>query len=95
MPYSDPERQKEANLRAQHKRRGMTEGMTEASLSHPEVSHPEVPGIDGQPKSYDPGTDGVDGWHTTDKGMKYILQDTGMGGMARRYSPGPRMFSYR
>ena len=95
MPYKSPEAQREANLRAQHKRRGMTEGMTEGSLSHPEVSHPEVPGIDGSPKSYNPLTDGVDGWHVTDKGMRYILQDTGMGGMARRYSPGPRMFSYR
>ena len=55
----------------------------------------EVPGYDGKKKVYDPGTDGVDGWHETEKGMKYILQDTGMGGHERLYRPGPRMFSYR
>jgi hypothetical protein len=48
-----------------------------------------------KPHNEAPDNQGVDGWHTTDKGMRYILQDTGMGGMARRYSPGPRMFSYR
>ena len=60
----------------------------------PHNEAPEVPSTDGHMKTYNPLTDGVDGWHTTDKGMKYVLQDTGMGGMARLYRLGPRMLSY-
>ena len=67
----------------------------DVTLCHAPDVTPEVLGQDGQQRRYNPQEDGVDGWHTTDKGMRYILQDTGMGGMARRYSPGPRMFSYR
>ena len=81
MPYSDPEKQREAVRQAVQRHRGITETQV---IPDP-CNTPDVI----------PDNQGVDGWHTTDKGMRYILQDTGLGGYARRYSPGPRMFSYR
>lgn len=84
----------EAKLKAQQERRQRQREAPGEALPLNEAPKHEAPGH-VKPHNEAPDNQGVDGWHTTDKGMRYILQDTGMGGMARRYSPGPRMFSYR
>lgn len=67
----------------------------EAPIEAPETKLPSEGLQAMKPLSEAPDNQGVDGWHTTDKGISYILQDTGMGGHCRLYRPGPRMFSYR
>jgi len=101
--YKDKEKEREAaRVRMQRMRAHVTPAEDVTPFVTPETVTPGevdvtplVPGVDGKMKPYNPETDGVDGWHTTDKGMKYIRQDTGMGGMVRRYGPGARMFRYR
>ena len=39
------------------------------------------------------GMTGIDGWHTTEDGRRYILQRS-FGGLVRRYGPGGPDFSY-
>jgi len=104
MPYKTSEAQAEAQRRYRERITQRDNATVNPAVNpEPEIAqeatrdnvNPLVPGFDGKMKAYDPGTDGVDGWHETDKGMKYILQDTGMGGMGRCYRPGSRMFSYR
>ena len=77
MPYKDDEKRKESD---KERARRYRERHTQASP--PPAVTPAVT----------PGT-GIDGWHTTEDGRRYILQRS-FGGLVRRYGPGGPDFSY-
>ncbi len=93
MPYKDKETQKEYNrIRMQKVRAGNTEAGNTELEQPPAVQPMMVTGPDGQPKVYDPLTDGLDGWHEF-RGRWHVLQHN-LGGVVWNYNGGGREFYY-